>query len=190
MTAQYKITITRPSLDDVFWIEPIYSIDPPVKWADGTMPPALEAMKFTTPIVPMLFPAWLPEYYTDHQMANKTGFTSFVIEGLLTWTQIIARKNELRPDLLDLVENEALFGNWLPHDGHANYKPPFNPFSTTWVAISTWDSLANLQSGVASALDELNLVSTWNTALATTNNILVEEVKVDDTVQSGIKFFS
>ena len=189
MATQHKIIVTRPNLTSLFWLEHVYSYDTPIKWAPGTMPPELEAMKYTAPLVPMCFPAWLPGYYADHQMANKTGFTSFVIDDLLTWTQILARKDELRPDLLDLTESEY-FRMYMLETAHANYHPPVNPFSTTWTAIGTWDTLENMQAGVGQALEEMNLVSMWNDSLTHTNNTLVEEVYVDGVKQTGIAFFS
>lgn len=189
MSVQYKIIITRPNLSSLFWIEQVYNVDPPVKWPEGTMPPELEELRWSLPIVPMLFPAWLPENYSDHNIGNKAGFVSMEIADLLTWNEIIARQDELRSDLQDMLDSEA-YTIYMRDSSHLTVKPPFNPFSLTWTATTTWDTLENMQNGIFGAFEELSLVSLWNDAITNTNNTLVEEVWVDGVKQTGISFFS
>ena len=158
MTVVYKTQVTRPSLGDLFVYELLYG-------------------------VPNIFSyqSEKPQQYWQKIRVEKQGCLDAVYEESISWTEFFDRKNELRPDIKDLIESYSL-------SDMIGFGPCINLFSLTHTQLLMFDTLENAKFAYDTTLfgDE-QLIMKVKTALETTNNtcvhtMLVNDVKVEDWV--------
>ena len=160
MSAKLTTIITRPSLDDLFWFEPLIVWDLNINDIN---------------------------YYLAYM---GTGYIGTTIEPSITWNEIVARQSELRPDLVStfLIHKDDAISLTTDvrrvHRPGPQNQPPFNPFSLTFTYTHEYDTLENLlasylgvwASGDRTVEDEIAFVK--NEA-ATYNNTALEKCYVD-----------
>ena len=165
MPVIYKEITTKPSVNDMFYFEAqdgLYNseiFDFNINPSDAIMHNSISYIA-----------AW-----------PVTGLTSQAYENLISWQEILTRRNELRADLKDILTVEFL-NNKISTFGptHLCY---LNPFSTTLVAIGTFDTLENFVTSYNSCISTLNDTSTINRAKLYNN--VISEVLIIDGVESA-----
>ncbi len=134
MSVVYKITITRPNLDSLCFLEGLRpSFDLSILW-----------IKFT-PYEPMI-----------------------------TWSELYARKSELRPDLLFLLDSigiESIISN---PNIYAPY-PSWNPLSLSWTRLIAFDTVVDALTFIS--LEPSDLVQEWINTVGST--VTYEELLID-----------
>jgi hypothetical protein len=161
MSAKLTTIITRPSLDDLFWFEPV------INW-DLTI-----------------------DDINAYVAYMGTGYMNTVISESITWDEIVARQSELRPDLVStfLIHKDDAISlttdiRRILRPGPQN-QPPFNPFALTYTWTHEYDTLENLSAsylgvwalgGDRTAEEE---IAYSKNLLVTHNNTAVERCFVD-----------
>ncbi len=102
MSVVYKITITRPNLDSLCFLERLPGLDPPfVQWGK-----------------------------------------ILLYEPMITWSELYARKYELRPDLLFLLDSIGIKSTTSNPTIYAPH-PSWNPLSLSWTSSHTFDTVVD-----------------------------------------------
>jgi hypothetical protein len=149
VTVLYKAQSIRPSINDIFTFE-----------------------------CPMVF-----NLFETKSMApfgkDTPGWINLTYEELTSWEEIFNRKDELRPDLKNIIQYYTL-------RDMGTSSPIYNPFSLTFTELWEFDSLENAKTTIDNILndDGINIL-TKNIILS--NNIFIEKlfingVKVDNWV--------
>jgi len=145
MTTVYKIISTRPSLDDNFWFEPTEEF----------------CILSTTAVIYNIF---------DHY----PGFVGYKVAPAITWDEIIARKNQLRPDLrgdLDQCSNIAV-----------GSVPLYNPFELVSITEFEFETFDHFDTAYSDRFSDQLYVERFIFLHNKTNNIMKEEV-----LSNGVK---
>ena len=149
MTAVYKRTTTRPSVNDLFWFHPI-----------DLFPEQPIGLCYT-----LQSSNWLTQM--------GVGIQGYSYQEHITWTEVRTRKAELRSDVRAFLEDTAFKSTLNALDGTFNdlpinaetiaeypdstslldflcaeyndIGPNYNPFSTTMTELFTFDTWAHLQ---------------------------------------------
>jgi hypothetical protein len=110
---------------------------------------------------------------------DTPGWINLTYEELISWEEIFNRKDELRPDLKNIIQYYTL-------TDMGTSSPMYNPFSLTFTELWEFDSLENAKTTIDNILndDGINIL-TKNIILS--NNIFIEKlfingVKVDNWV--------
>jgi hypothetical protein len=168
MAVIYKEIITRPSVNDMFYFESLgesynfeifdFDIDP----SDTLMTRSSNPYVATWPLV---------------------GLVSAVYENLISWQEILTRRNELRADLKDILTVEFL-NNKISTFGsdHLCY---LNPFSTTLVSTGVSDTLENFVTSYNNCVTALTDLTEYTITQAKLYNNVVSEVLIIDGVESA-----
>ena len=158
MSIIYKATVSRSSLDDIFFLE--------------TNPNS------ATPFAPFVFSnsGPLPSGHVGHDPSLFPGVIDYCYEPAITWSELNTRKNELRPDLLSLflsmniqmiLDNPSIYGLY----------PMWNPFSLSWTFLTTFDTYENALTSIdlihASDSDMLGRITRAG------NTVTYEELLID-----------
>ncbi len=168
MAVIYKEITTRPSVNDMFYFE------------------ALDSSSYNSEIFDFNISS------SDTIMHNSisyiaawplTGLTSQVFEGLISWQEILTRRNELRADLKDILTVEFL-NNKISTFGsdHLCY---LNPFSTTLTSTCIFDTLENLITSYNSSATSLSANDITTIAQAKLYNNVISEILIIDGVESA-----
>lgn len=152
MTVQHKVVVIRPSLDNLWFTESKSQYKP-----------------------------FGRSFQNKHVLNNDgitTGFVSQVYEEQITWAEVFARKDELRPDLRDLLatyDQEA----YTTDTEEFGIGPMFNPFTLTITLVTTYDTMENTTVGldVLYSLDQISLID--ESLTEANNTITAEELLVD-----------
>ena len=145
MSVVYKITITRPNLDSLCFLE------------GGVLRPILDLSILWIKLPPYIGCEYLTPY-----------------EPMITWSELYARKSELRPDLLFLLDSigiESIISN---PNIYAPY-PSWNPLSLSWTRLIAFDTVVDALTFIS--LEPSDLVQEWINTVGST--VTYEELLID-----------
>jgi hypothetical protein len=99
------------------------------------------------------------------------GCIRLTYEELISWEEIFNRKDELRPDLKNIIQSYKL-------TDMGTFLPVYNPFSLTFTELWEFDTLENAKTTISNIFNEdgVNLL-TENIILF--NNIFTEKLFID-----------
>jgi hypothetical protein len=151
MSVIYRMKAERSSLNDMFWFEP-------------------------EPSGISFLPKKAKEY-SKGIFDNMPGFNGYVIYPTISWNEIELRKNELRPDLKEYVDNVL-------HDATIDLTEMLgNPFELVSTIELNFDTIENFSDAYTKTFVEgeeaINFSNLLISFFTETNNTIVEEVLVD-----------
>ena len=152
MTAIYKVTITRPTLDSQCFLESF------VKNA-------------------LLFPLLTIED-RPIELQSTAGFIALAIEPSITWMELNSKKDELRPDLRDFIESIDI-DSIISEPSKYGSGPLWNPLNLSWTSLITWDSKSNALSRIYNGIESSVIKNAISDVSST---VTYEELFVDGVV--------
>lgn len=142
MSVVYKVTVTRPNFDSLFFME------------------VTDGFNLTT--------SWLG--YTQSYGCT----TSY--EPMITWSELYARKHELRPDLLFFLNSIDIESITNDSNTYAPY-PFWNPFSLSWTHLITFDTVEVLPNMIEEFTGSVEFIKKIINSVGST--VTYEELLID-----------
>jgi hypothetical protein len=165
MSAVYKLIATRPTLNDVFWIENSEA---------GMYPISVEAITNQTADCAMQY----AEQITWQEISDRIDeLRPDIKEWLLSRSSNVIHLNSSTQVDEYLDYDSTVIDNFLNHTKFKNTKPNYNPFSLTHSIIHTYNDANELSYQYnVEYRDQLDAVMSLATTL---NNTIVEEFYVN-----------
>ena len=142
MSVVYKVTITRPNYDSLFFME----LTPEFNLATS----------------------WLGY--------SQSYVRTISYEPTITWSELYARKHELRPDLLFFLDSIDIESITKYPSTYAPY-PFWNPFSLSWTHLITFDTVEELPNTIEAFTGPVEEIKDMINSVGST--VIYEELLID-----------